>query len=915
MKNFIKIIAMLIVLSMLVATFAACGGKEEETEAVTESETVADETPEEAEGEVIKIINKAGFLALVEGLNANPEQSKGKTYKLMADIDLFAGWSSSPTEKLGQFTAPGAITAFAGINEFYGVFDGNGKTISAVYMSKAGEATDAIAFIGKLNGGTVKDLVVNNSFVMDNGGKGAIVSGLVGEVNGADSVIENVTVNTNVYSASDSAATVAGVVGKVSADGLKMTGVTYGGKVGNISSTLNVKSPSTVAVLGQMIADGGDKTITMSGCKANGAIIANDGATADAFCAKGASKLTKTDCTVTAPSDSGTVENQTIEVYTVEEFKSLATLGSNFSGATVKLMRDIDLNPDWTASTTAPTNVWAGIAEFAGVLDGNGKMVSGLYGESFIASLNGGTVKNLLVLNSAFVSADDASVGFIGTVNGGTVVDVYSEASVTFTGSSAANVGGIAGKTEGASTFENVVFAGVISANGKTADLIANGTATYKNVLAIGTGATTAATGTCVLAEKKDASFLTGNAAYADWKYSAYLESVAPKTIAELLRFLALEADTSWYNASANTFEISTPEQLLGLSVLGQTETFEGKTIKLTADIDLNPNWDATTIVDSAANVTLADPANNKWTAIPMFKGTIDGQGHSISGIYSEPVFQGKPSSGLRYVGGVIDELVNGTIKNLIIDNSLTVFTPAEEVTSGSSSICLGGMISRVVDSTLETLYVDLDTWVKFDLHYTMGGMICEMETANTATRTYSGVVKDIVYAGTTGRVVSDGKWNTPSGSSKIYCAGMIAQSHLSKVNADVSDYNYMTAQNLAFIGVCYRPVLASNSVTGDALMAYTGGGHYNAGMAVNNSVIYTNEAAFDKDPGEINTAADAQLTDVAKDYTNKNGVVTENDTYADTGWKTMVIANGAGIETAILIPGTVVDMLTAYNA
>ena len=97
--------------------------------------------------------------------------------------------------------------------------------------------------------------------------------------------------------------------------------------------------------------------------------------------------------------------------------------------------------------------------------------------------------------------------------------------------------------------------------------------------------------------------------------------------------------------------------------------------------------------------------------------------------------------------------------------------------------------------------------------------------------------------------------------------------------------------------------------------MAYTGGGHYNAGMAVNNSVIYTNEAAFDKDPGEINTAADAQLTDVAKDYTNKNGVVTENDTYADTGWKTMVIANGAGIETAILIPGTVVDMLTAYNA
>ena len=53
----------------------------------------------------------------------------------------------------------------------------------------------------------------------------------------------------------------------------------------------------------------------------------------------------------------------------------------------------------------------------------------------------------------------------------------------------------------------------------------------------------------------------------------------------------------------------------------------------------------------------------------------------------------------------------------------------------------------------------------------------------------------------------------------------------------------------------------------------------------------------------------------VALDMKNKNGVITENDTYADTGWKTMIIANGAGIDTAILIPGTVVDMLTAHSA
>ena len=421
MKKFIRVLAMLMTLCMLVSVFAACSKNESvDTDAINTDAPAVDDQPAE-EGEVIKVMNKDAFLILVKGINENPESSKGKTYKLMADIDLHSGWNSSPTEKLGQFVAPDAITAFAGISEFYGVFDGNGKTISGVYMSESAEAGDNVAFIRKLNGGTVKNLVINNAFVMDNGAKGATVSGLVGTVNGDNAVIENVTVNAGVYSATNAEATVAGIVGKVEAENLTVKDVTFGGKAGNVTESLSVNATSTAAVLAQIIADGGDKTIAMSGCKANGAILANDGATKDAFCAKGASKLTKTDCTITAPEGDGGVEDTLVNIYTAEEFKYLAAANSTFAGKTIKLMKSIDLNPEWEASTVAPANVWTPIASFAGTFDGNGQTISGIYGESFITALNGGTVKNLLVLNSVFVSDSAANVGFIGPVNGGNV--------------------------------------------------------------------------------------------------------------------------------------------------------------------------------------------------------------------------------------------------------------------------------------------------------------------------------------------------------------------------------------------------------------------------------------------------------------------------------------------------------------
>lgn len=71
----------------------------------------------------------------------------------------------------------------------------------------------------------------------------------------------------------------------------------------------------------------------------------------------------------------------------------------------------------------------------------------------------------------------------------------------------------------------------------------------------------------------------------------------------------------SWYNKNKTEFTISTNKELAGMAYLinnGYT-TFENCTLKMANDIDLS---------------------NKKWIACKDFKGTFDGQGHSINGVF-----------------------------------------------------------------------------------------------------------------------------------------------------------------------------------------------------------------------------------------------------------------------------------------
>lgn len=108
--------------------------------------------------------------------------------------------------------------------------------------------------------------------------------------------------------------------------------------------------------------------------------------------------------------------------------------------------------------------------------------------------------------------------------------------------------------------------------------------------------------------------------------------------------------DTSWYVGEKDSYDISSAEQLAGLAKLVNdgTDTFEGKTVILTKDIDLeNLIW---TPIGTSAD------SNNR------FKGTFDGGNHTISNLR---VVQ---SAGYHAAG--LFGALNGTVRNLIIDGA-----------------------------------------------------------------------------------------------------------------------------------------------------------------------------------------------------------------------------------------------------
>ena len=128
-------------------------------------------------------------------------------------------------------------------------------------------------------------------------------------------------------------------------------------------------------------------------------------------------------------------------------------------------------------------------------------------------------------------------------------------------------------------------------------------------------------------------------------------------------------ADTSWFSG-AGTYHITTPEQLAGMWKLHaqNEETFKGTTILIDNDLYLNANSEDYLSWGKSAPENEWDPIGYKMTSLKDFAADIDGQGHTIYGMYVNAL----KSDRVEY-GGVFGYYSGGSVKNLNVSQSYVI--------------------------------------------------------------------------------------------------------------------------------------------------------------------------------------------------------------------------------------------------
>ncbi|MBO5066464.1 MAG: InlB B-repeat-containing protein [Clostridia bacterium] len=178
------------------------------------------------------------------------------------------------------------------------------------------------------------------------------------------------------------------------------------------------------------------------------------------------------------------------------------------------------------------------------------------------------------------------------------------------------------------------------------------------------------------------------------------------------------ELDFGWYDPAFGSYTIANADQLaaFGMLVGGMAEgyerdSFEGKTVKLISDINLN---DAETNNQSHIFYPIGyyftpdkegDGTNVAYSTVYSFEGVFDGNGHTVANFYQNTweikgdYNDGYPAGSNYYKDGfgLFGYVYNGTVKNLIVSN----FTSDGEFTpTGIVAAYAGG------ESTFENINV-----------------------------------------------------------------------------------------------------------------------------------------------------------------------------------------------------------------
>lgn len=145
--------------------------------------------------------------------------------------------------------------------------------------------------------------------------------------------------------------------------------------------------------------------------------------------------------------------------------------------------------------------------------------------------------------------------------------------------------------------------------------------------------------------------------------------------------------DYSWYVGRSADYTIANADQLAAFGTIvggmnGQTkDSFEGKTVKLIADINLGDKDNANeSLIFYPIGYYYNDDSSAPSSTVYSFEGTFDGDGHTIANFYQN-TWEIKGDYDGNYYNdgmGLFGYVVNGTVKNLTVDNfsSDGEFTP-----------------------------------------------------------------------------------------------------------------------------------------------------------------------------------------------------------------------------------------------
>ena len=341
-----------------------------------------------------------------------------------------------------------------------------------------------------------------------------------------------------------------------------------------------------------------------------------------------------------------------------------------------KLTADILLNDisDWENwGSTAPAHTWTPIGSvsqpFTGTLDGDGHSVSGIYINSeadyqgLVGILEeGGTLQDLGV-KASYIKGGNQVGGVCGYNYHGTVTNCYN------TGSVAGNirVGGVCGMNY-LDTVTNCYNTGSVEGNNYVGGVCGYnyGDTVTNCYYLIGTANSGIGSGSGEATAKTAEQFQSGEVAWllqGEQEGQVWGQTIGTDEYPVLGGLKVVQnGDGSYANElnqnSDGFYLISTADELrLFASMVNNGNP--GISAKLTADIELNnttgwENWNEST------------EGLNSWTPIGSgsqpFAGTLDGDGHSVSGIYinSTEIYQGL----VGYLGS------GGTLQNLGVKTS-----------------------------------------------------------------------------------------------------------------------------------------------------------------------------------------------------------------------------------------------------